>query len=153
MKENLGVCQRSCRWCTPRVVDIPCSQCSHSHMRAVTAGCNEMAKSTTRLPFVPQMRRKHAWNTNVQPLVATRRWCSYCPPLDSPIVPSTSQPVKILLPSAVHLKERLTASQSVSLSGKQSVGQADRQTGRQKHTVWVVSVTHSATSSGKPCVY
>ena len=36
---------------------------------------------------------------------------------------------KILLPSAVHLKERLTVSQSVSQPGQQSV--------RQKQTVWV----------------
>ena len=37
---------------------------------------------------------------------------------------------KILLPSARHLKERLTVSQSV--------GQAGRQTGRQKHKVGVL---------------
>ena len=36
---------------------------------------------------------------------------------------------KILLPSAVHLEERLTVSQSVPQPGQQS--------GRQKHTVWV----------------
>ena len=36
---------------------------------------------------------------------------------------------KILLPSAVHLEERLTVSQSVPEPGQQSV--------RQKHTVWV----------------
>ena len=37
--------------------------------------------------------------------------------------------VQILLPSAVHLEERLTVSKSVRLAAKQSV--------RQKHTVWV----------------
>ena len=36
---------------------------------------------------------------------------------------------KILLPSAVHLEERLTVSHSVPAPGQQSV--------RQKHTVWV----------------
>ena len=36
---------------------------------------------------------------------------------------------KILLPSAVHLEERLTVSQAVPEPGQQSV--------RQKHTVWV----------------
>ena len=56
--------------------------------------------------------------------------------------------VKILLPSAVHLEERLTVSQSVSSSGKHSVRQSVRQeAGRQKHTVWVFSVADSATSS------
>jgi hypothetical protein len=53
-------------------------------------------------------------------------------------------PKAILLPSARHLKKRLTVSQSVSQSGKQSirqsVGQAGRQTDGQKHTVWLVSV-------------
>ena len=44
---------------------------------------------------------------------------------------------KILLPSARHLEERLTVSQSVSQSVRHSVGQAGRQTGRQKHTVWL----------------
>ena len=43
-------------------------------------------------------------------------------------------PQQILLPSAVHLEERLTVSQSLSQAGKQSVrqsvGQAGRQTGR-----------------------
>ena len=38
-------------------------------------------------------------------------------------------PSRILLPSAVHLEERLTVSQSVPEPGQQSV--------RQKHTVWV----------------
>ena len=51
---------------------------------------------------------------------------------------------EILLPSARHLEERLTVSQSVSQSGKQSVrqsvGQAGRQTGRQKHTLCLCSV-------------
>ena len=51
---------------------------------------------------------------------------------------------KILLPSARHLEERLTVSQSVTESGKQSVrqyvGQTGRQTGMQKHTVWLFSV-------------
>ena len=36
---------------------------------------------------------------------------------------------KSLLPSAVHLEERLTVSQSVGQAGQQSV--------KQKHTVWV----------------
>ena len=36
---------------------------------------------------------------------------------------------QILLPSAVHLEERLTVSHSVPAPGQQSV--------RQKHTVWV----------------
>ena len=52
---------------------------------------------------------------------------------------------EIVLPSARHLKERLSVSQSVSQSGKQSVrqsvGQAGRQTGRQKHTVWLFALT------------
>ena len=43
-------------------------------------------------------------------------------------------PEKILLPSAVHLEERLTVSQSVSWSGKQSVTQSVGQTGRQTET-------------------
>ena len=54
---------------------------------------------------------------------------------------------QILLPSAKHLEERLTVSQSVSQSGKQPVSQSgkqpvrqSRQTGRQKHTVWLFSV-------------
>ena len=37
--------------------------------------------------------------------------------------------LQILLPSAVHLEERLTVSQAVPEPGQQSV--------RQKHTVWV----------------
>ena len=41
---------------------------------------------------------------------------------------------KILLPSAVHLEERLTVSQSVSSSGKQSFRQSVRQAGRQGET-------------------
>ena len=42
--------------------------------------------------------------------------------------------LKILLPSAVHLEERLTVSQSVSESGKQSVRQSVGQAGRQTET-------------------
>ena len=42
---------------------------------------------------------------------------------------------KILLPLARHLEERLIVRESVSQSGKQLVGQAGKQTGRQKHTV------------------
>ena len=41
---------------------------------------------------------------------------------------------QILLPSAVHLKKRLTVSQSVSQSGKQSVRQSVGQAGRQTET-------------------
>ena len=41
---------------------------------------------------------------------------------------------KILLPSAVHLEERLTVSQSVSYSGKQSVRQSVGQAGKQTET-------------------
>ena len=45
---------------------------------------------------------------------------------------------EILLPSAVHLEERLTVSQLVSYSNKQlamqSVGQAGRQGSKQQHT-------------------
>ena len=41
---------------------------------------------------------------------------------------------KILLPSAVHLEERLTVSQAVPEPGQQSV--------RQKHTVWVFCQWH-----------
>ena len=44
---------------------------------------------------------------------------------------------EILLPSARHLEERLTVSQSVSQSGSRSGKQAGRQTGRQKHAVWL----------------
>ena len=65
-------------------------------------------------------------------------------------LPCTPILIKILLPLAVHLEERLTVSQSVSQSGKQSVRQAGRQAGRQKHTVWVFTVADSATSSGEP---
>ena len=41
---------------------------------------------------------------------------------------------KILLPSAVHLEERLKVSQSVTWSGKQSVRQSVGQAGRQTET-------------------
>ena len=55
---------------------------------------------------------------------------------------------KILLPSAVHLEERLTVSQqAVSQAGSQSDSQSGKQAGR--HTVWVFSVADSATSSGE----
>ena len=48
---------------------------------------------------------------------------------------------KILLPSARHLQERVTFSQSVSQSGKsQSGSQLGKQAGKQKHTVWLFSV-------------
>ena len=48
---------------------------------------------------------------------------------------------EILLPSAVHLEERLTVSQAVPEPGQQSVSQ--------KHTVWVfLSVANTASSSG-----
>ena len=48
---------------------------------------------------------------------------------------------KILLPTATHLEERPTVSQSLRQAGKQSVRQsvrqAGRQTGRQNHIVWL----------------
>ena len=51
---------------------------------------------------------------------------------------------EILLPSARHLEERYTVSQSVSQSGQQSVRQSVRQAGRQadrqKQTVWLFLV-------------
>ena len=47
---------------------------------------------------------------------------------------------KILLPSAVHLEERLTANQSVPEPSQQSV--------TQKHTVGFLSVADAAPSSG-----
>ena len=49
--------------------------------------------------------------------------------------------MEILLPSAVHLQERLTVSQSVSLSGKQSVRQSVRQASRQHSNT--ATETHS----------
>ena len=54
-----------------------------------------------------------AWDS--QPRRTTSRTCHHV--------------TKILLPSAVHLEERLTVSQAVPEPGQQSV--------RQKHTVWV----------------
>ena len=38
----------------------------------------------------------------------------FCPEVGLPLVVATLEPVQILLPSAVHLEERLTVSQSVS---------------------------------------
>ena len=59
--------------------------------------------------------------------------------------------VKVLLPSAVHLEERLTVSQSVSQSGQQSVRQSFGQAGRrtETHSLGFFSVADSAPSSGK----
>ena len=64
------------------------------------------------------------------PIVVSRSNTSLPPPP----APHEQVGAKILLPSAVHLEERLTVSQSVRQSGKQSVrqsvGQAGRQTGQ-----------------------
>ena len=67
-------------------------------------------------------------------------------------LPNTLSPVripspfskKILLPSAVHLEERLTVSHSVPAPGQQSV--------RQKHTVWVFCQWQMRPQAvGRPC--
>ena len=67
-----------------------------------------------------------------------------------------SEGQQILLPSARHLEERLTVSQSVIQSGKQSVSQwiglAGRQTGTQKHTGFLQWRT-TVTNSGEPYIH
>ena len=65
---------------------------------------------------------------------------------------------QILLPSARHLEERLTVSQSASQPGKQSarqsVGQAGKQTGRQAetHSLAFFQLQTTITNIGDPLV-
>ena len=58
---------------------------------------------------------------------------------------------KILLPSAVHLEERLTVSQSVSQSGNKSARQSVRQAGRQtkKHSLGFFQWQTQLSTAGK----
>ena len=57
---------------------------------------------------------------------------------------------QFLLPSAVHLEERLTVSQQLAIkASSQPDIWSDKQAGRQKHTAWVFSMADLAASSGE----
>ena len=82
-------------------------------------------------------------------------WLGHPSSQGPPMVPAKGGPI-ILLPSARHLEERLTVSQSVSQSGKQSVRQAvnraSRQADRQAetHSLAFFQSWTTSSNSGEP---